>query len=49
VTKEKAFELRDEIIEMVISKGQWITDYTERKPGVKAIKIEVSIKVDEEQ
>jgi len=48
VNKDKAFELRDKIIEMVISKGQWITDYTERKPGIKSIKIEVSIKVDEE-
>ena len=47
MTREEALELRNDIIEMVVSRGQWVTHSTERKPDIKKITLEISIKIDE--
>jgi hypothetical protein len=47
MTKTEAFELRDKILEMCRAKNQWVAITEERKPDVRMVKLEVSIKIDQ--
>lgn len=46
MTKNEAMDLRDRILIMCEAEKQWVVISEERKPNVKLIKLEVSIKID---
>lgn len=46
MTKSEGEALRDEIVQLATSKGQWVVVSEELKPDMKKIKLEVSIKID---
>ena len=45
LTQAEALQLRDEIVAVCGKYDQWVTDTYERKPELKMIRIELSIKV----
>lgn len=46
LTEPEALKLRDEIVNICKKYNQWVVDTYERKPFLKMIRIELSIKVD---
>ena len=45
LTQAEALQLKDEIVAVCSKYDQWVTDTYERKPELKMIRIELSIKV----
>lgn len=46
MTKFEAEDLRDEILRLCSDNHQWVVVSEEKKPDLKMIKLEVSIKID---
>ena len=45
MTEAEAYQLRDQIVALCLKHNQWVTDTYEHKPGLKMVRLEISIKV----
>ena len=48
MTKDNAIKLRDKILKLCDTEKQWVVVSEERQPHIKKIKLEVSIKIDDQ-